>query len=366
MLEHLGAESPLTRKRAGLRTGSKIWSQGPTWYILPGECWWRWSGGCRWDRGPGCRDRLDQRSPGLSTLLVVIGDRTVYFDIKKNVHLKLFLVGLTGHWHHWEQSQNEEDPDPDHRPLSLRPTRISRRKMGSTRRRQSVRTEKRFPYHHTYHTLTKPLQTIRFRDTVLGFIKKFSILARSTLRSVSESKPRWPVRLFSTMEPLQKIRWRESQSIWTNKNLEGRVTMNQLTHHSEVAGQGEWHHLVALQLVPHLPNSDRLELGEPFGPLKQPCADLGLHHQSPANEAYEGKVWLHPTIFGLFEEHSLYREGRGFTAAEWRNPCGRFWQEPVQSSTRGGWCCLLRPCSDVVAIVHSDTGSSRACKSHSK
>merc|ERR1712037_492889 len=29
----------------------------------------------------------------------------------------------------------------------------------------------------------KPLQTIRFRDTVFGFMKKFSILARSTLRS---------------------------------------------------------------------------------------------------------------------------------------------------------------------------------------
>merc|ERR1712037_1027292 len=64
----------------------------------------------------------------------------------------------------------------------------------------------------------KPLQTIRFRDTVFGFIKKFSILARSTLRSVSESKPRRPVRLFSTMDPFQKSRWRLIQSIWTNKN----------------------------------------------------------------------------------------------------------------------------------------------------
>merc|ERR1712112_413126 len=59
----------------------------------------------------------------------------------------------------------------------------------------------------------KPLQTIRFRDTVFGFMKKFSILAMSTLLSVSESNPTRPVRLFSTMEPFQKRRWREIQSI---------------------------------------------------------------------------------------------------------------------------------------------------------
>ena len=47
-----------------------------------------------------------------------------------------------GCWHHTNASQGPEDPSPD-RPLSLRPGRISRGRRGSTRRRQSVGTEKR-------------------------------------------------------------------------------------------------------------------------------------------------------------------------------------------------------------------------------
>ena len=60
--------------------------------------------------------------------------------------------------------------------------------------------------------------------------------------------------------------------------------VNQLTHHGQVAGQRVGDHLGALQLVPHLSNVDRLELGKPFAPLKQAHAALGLHCYSPTKE----------------------------------------------------------------------------------
>ena len=57
-------------------------------------------------------------------------------------------------------------------------------------------------------TLTNPEQTIRFLETVLGFMKNASILSILTVSPVSVPRATSPVLLFSRTEPFHRSRWR--------------------------------------------------------------------------------------------------------------------------------------------------------------